>query len=144
MRKIINKNLILGFILGIIVSGGIVCASGLFAEDIVYNSTNPNFKATNVKDALNQLYNLSKDYNNPDYSTYSIDGITLNDDYSLCFISVARLKANNLKLNSIDITPNISYYYSTGGVYIMSHVFSNLKQGDIIEYTSLGSLQCWK
>lgn len=38
---------------------GVCAAKGFFAKDISFTSSNTNFKATNVEEALNELYSIS-------------------------------------------------------------------------------------
>ena len=63
------KKYLVGFILGILVSGSIVCAATLLdAKDVTYTPSDNEFNVNNVESALNELYNISN-YNkclNPD------------------------------------------------------------------------------
>ena len=60
MKKI-KKGYIYSFVLGAILFSGIttVVATSLLATDVEYKANNSNFTATNVKDALDELYTLS-------------------------------------------------------------------------------------
>ena len=63
MKKVINKNLVCGFVLGTIVFGMIsISAASL------YQANQIQYKDGNIDDALNNLYETSKQI---DYSTYS-------------------------------------------------------------------------
>ena len=110
MKKIINKNTILGLIVGIIVSGVTAYAVSTAATDITFKAKNKNWKVGNVADALDSLY-ISKTSDN--YSTDEkvigtwIDG-----------------KPIYQKTIYIDELTSKDAYYSTG--------ISNLK--DIINY----------
>ena len=70
MKKVINKNTIFTFILGIIISGVTVYAVTYNANQINFTPTNNNWKKqdgtniTNVQDALNSLYDNKKSSNN--------------------------------------------------------------------------------
>lgn len=66
MKKIINKNTIFSFILGIIISGVTVYAVSNVAKDITFKANNTEWKVGNVADALDSLY-ISKTTDN--YST---------------------------------------------------------------------------
>ena len=58
MEKIINKNIIIGFIIGLIVMGGI----GVGATTL-YNSIQISYEETNVFNALNDLYAMKTELN---------------------------------------------------------------------------------
>lgn len=66
MKKIINRNTIFTFILGIIISGVTVYAVSNAAKDITFKANNTEWKVGNVADALDSLY-ISKTSDN--YST---------------------------------------------------------------------------
>lgn len=67
MKKIIKNNF-LGFVLGILLCGGIVYAVSYKASDIIYSSKNP--EITNVNAALDDLYLNMVDKNRPIYLSY--------------------------------------------------------------------------
>ena len=66
MKKIINKNKIFGFIIGLIVCGVTVYAVSNAAKDITFKASNTNWTVGNVADALDSLY-ISR--TNNDFST---------------------------------------------------------------------------
>ena len=56
MKKFIKNNL-LGFILGVLVSGGVVYAATLIdSKDVTYTPSNNSFDVSNVQGALDELY----------------------------------------------------------------------------------------
>ena len=61
MRNIINKNTIFSFILGMLLCSGIVYAASYYAKDVMYTSGDENWKVSNVNEALDSLYNSSKE-----------------------------------------------------------------------------------
>ena len=56
MKKIINKNTVLGLIVGIIISG-----VSVYAVETKYNAEQVEYKETTVKDALDYLYSKNND-----------------------------------------------------------------------------------
>lgn len=55
MKKIINKSVIFGIMIGMIMFGSLIYASGLYnANDIAYHNENSN--VTNVHEAIDELY----------------------------------------------------------------------------------------
>ena len=63
MKKVINKNMIFGIIIGMLIMSGI----GVFAVDYIYNSTQVTYKKADntevdVKTALDELYSLPKSF----------------------------------------------------------------------------------
>ena len=73
-----NKKFIIGFILGIILSGSVVYASVFYGRDVSYDNTNShlvdenNNNINNVQDAIDELYNMINEHNN-----YTLDDIIL-------------------------------------------------------------------
>ena len=55
MKKIFNNRLFI-FILGVILSGTVVYAGTMLARDIDYDNTSSNLNATNVQDAIDELF----------------------------------------------------------------------------------------
>ena len=51
------RKLIIGFILGIILCSGVVYAASYYAKDVQYEPTDTSWEVSNVKDALDSLYN---------------------------------------------------------------------------------------
>ena len=82
-----NGKLIFGILIGALVFGSIggYAASMLSSRDITYTSTNSNFKAGNVGDALDTLYE-SVDITKilPVGSVISYMGMTAPDNYLIC------------------------------------------------------------
>ena len=60
MKKIISKNTIFSFTLGIILCSGIVYAASYYAKDVKYEPMDTSWNVSNVNEALNSLYNLSE------------------------------------------------------------------------------------
>ena len=85
MKKVINKNTILGLVVGIIISGVTVYAVSTAATDITFKAKNKNWKVENVADALDSIY-ISKTSDN--YST---------DEKAICTIQYTKTtdKSNN-------------------------------------------------
>ena len=59
MKKIIKNNMF-GFILGILLCGGIVYAASYYAKDVTYIPTDASWEVNNVNDAINSLYDSQK------------------------------------------------------------------------------------
>lgn len=56
------KKIVFGFVLGLLVSGGIVYAATLVdSKDVTYNANDDSFEVSNVESALNVLYDKVKD-----------------------------------------------------------------------------------
>ena len=60
MKKLINKDRIFSFLLGVILCGGIVYAANYMASDVTYKPKNKEWKVSNVNDAIDSLYNSRK------------------------------------------------------------------------------------
>lgn len=52
-----NIKIITAFILGILISGGVVYAAGVIATQISYDNSESNLKATTVQEAIDEVYN---------------------------------------------------------------------------------------
>lgn len=60
MKKINVKSLIIGVFIGVLISSGVVYAVTLIdSKDITYTPNDSNWKVSNVKSALDELYSLS-------------------------------------------------------------------------------------
>ena len=63
MKRILKKSNIFSFLLGAVIFGSIgVAASTIFANDIGYTPKDTTWEVDNVKDAIDDLYKVSKDY----------------------------------------------------------------------------------
>ncbi len=131
---------ILTFIMGAIIFGsiGIYAASEVLASQIRY-------KDTTVDAALNDLYDLSIDIENPDQVLNNAASITIDADYRYCILFVGRsnTNGNTLKLNGTTITPKFSWINTSGNTSIMGHVFKNLKENDEISFSNSGVVFCY-
>lgn len=56
MRNLINKKIIFGILIGIILTSSTVYAINYVAKDILFEPSNDNWNVDNVEDALNDLY----------------------------------------------------------------------------------------
>ena len=74
MKKIFDKKTIFSFVLGIMLSGGIVYAASYYAKDISYQSSDASWEVSNVNDAINDLYNMVNNNYNNGYSDGYNDG----------------------------------------------------------------------
>jgi len=54
------KKMLLGFILGLLIWGGIVYATSYFAKDISYQPSDETWNVSNVNEAINSLYEISQ------------------------------------------------------------------------------------
>lgn len=59
MKKIIKMEVIVSFLLGIVLYGGIVCAASYYAKDVSYQSSDETWEVSNVNDAINDLYRIT-------------------------------------------------------------------------------------
>lgn len=87
MKKIFRKSNIFAFVLGAIIFGGIVGVSAytILANDIGYTPKDTTWEVDNVKDAIDDLYKVSKDYVKLDEETTVsssnlLNGITAYDN----------------------------------------------------------------
>ena len=55
------KKMLLGFILGLLICGGIVYATSYFAKDISYQPSDTSWEVDNVNEALDNLYEKTSD-----------------------------------------------------------------------------------
>lgn len=117
MKKERIKSTIIGVIIGAIIFGGIgVVAYTLKAKDISFTSTNPNWKAKNVNDALDSLM-LSK--TSADYSTSEkkvgtwIDGKPL---YQKTLVS--NTATNGSTMLTVGTIQNVDTLFIVNGFYI--------------------------
>ena len=71
MRKLINKNTLFGFIIGLTVMGivGVSAATLYYSNEVSYKPTDTTWNVDNVKDALDELHEKSSDL--PDELTIS-------------------------------------------------------------------------
>ena len=87
MKKIKeNLKLIIGIFIGVVISSTtLVYAASYLSRDILFTSTNPNWKAENVETALNDLYTISTvEYSMPTGTVISYMGKSAPAGYLTC------------------------------------------------------------
>jgi len=89
------KPVLIGFLFGILVSGGVgVAAVTLTAKEISYTPSNEKFTATNAEEALNEIYKIAE-YEIPENTYFYEEGTEgnsetivrykkINDEYFVC------------------------------------------------------------
>ncbi len=94
------KKIVFGFIIGVLVSGGVVYATTLIdSKDVTYTPSNNEFNANNVEDALDKLYEKSS--NTPTlFNIYTSHGSFSNTTSSQQYIDI------DLGTSNVDISKN--------------------------------------
>lgn len=138
--KIINNNLkvIVAFILGILITSTIgVVAYTINANDVSFTPSNKNWKVTNVKEAVDELYSKSsKDIPSGLAFLYTIKGDGLRIEHSISTYS-AYAYLYNLNFSGIKKF-KIEYSLSTTNPQYQELSFRSIKTG--FDYTINGSV----
>ena len=116
------RKTIFAFILGVLVSGGIVYATNLIdSKDVTYTPSDSSFDTSNVKSALDKLYEKEKN-NVPLFSSYEHSGFFSNETAGQRYISI------DTGLSNIDISKNWSIIIvpknKSSRIYVIMH-FAN-------------------
>ena len=65
MKKTINKDILFGIVIGIILCGGVICGTNVYESyEVEYSSTDASWEVSNVGDALNSLYSVKNELDN--------------------------------------------------------------------------------
>lgn len=118
-----NKKFFLGIIIGIIISGGTVFAATiLFASnEVSYDNTNSGMSATNVQDALDELYTKTSKINI--YKDLQCPGCVYRKSSTLkCNSNASRADGTNNKLTSSEYTTD---YTTLNSNYFLGHVIDS-------------------
>lgn len=115
MKKIINKNTIFGFLIGIIITGSIsVLATNYLyqSEDVSYNGTQPNVKA-----ALDELFIMSNEKSSITFTLNTDDFISATQDYGVTSGTDIGIpfQYDHAEITISQATPNYAYIYVAGG-----------------------------
>ena len=95
------KKIIFSLIIGIVLSSGIVYAASLYkAKDISYNKEN--WEVTNVNDALDDLYEIQKNFANELVKAGDVD-----TDGNMCLSTKYVERADYLRLSQVGLKYNI-------------------------------------
>ena len=90
MKKVLNKNIIVGFLLGMIITSlfGVSAATLYYSNQITYKPSDDILEVNNVEQALNDLYasSLSSDFSEVLTSSTSAKGTYTFENNDNCFI----------------------------------------------------------
>ena len=105
--KIINKKNIFVFLLGLIISSGIVYAASTMAKDVTYDNTNSDINADNVQDAIEELY-----------SKINLNGVAP-EDIGTVNVSISGVSSNKFTITAYAQNPEkiaLYKYYIDGNL----------------------------
>lgn len=113
MEKIINKNIIIGFVIGIIVMSGVgvVAATMYYSNQISYTPTDTSWNVDNVETALNELYD---EINNKVSVIYLGTGTSFNIKTLLPDIDYTKLTIENFIVGGLSAPDMMTTNYTTG------------------------------
>ena len=156
--------IILAFILGIVVSSGVVYAVTLYqAKEVAYDNTSSDSTSTDVQSAIDELYDITNTLKNLEvevlkngnnnYGTNSSGSLTTSKDYKAIIVTVFALntrgggsagsRVTTQDGTSITASTNqsLSFWGATpnkgdmdGQVY--THVYLNVPSGSTVSYTA--------
>ena len=155
MRKVIKNNLF-GFLLGMLLCGGIVCAASYYANDVAYEPEDTSWEVNDVDEALNDLYKIINE--NSIISDELVDHtetvVTLEEDKSIIIVYARYAQSHWTTSNTItyptisiegEYDKEISFkdydswwidendYYRKNGMIVKA--FTNVKAGTKINVT---------
>ena len=153
MKKFVKNNikLILGFILGAIIFGGIgtVVAVTLLASNISYTPSDTTWNVNNVKEAIDELYSKKKPLLISYIGKNSILGnttmtYTFNEDVELGMIILSASNdisdpswyitdIQSLSSGSYRLIDNSTISYSTCGHRVQIYIIENVKKDSVLE-----------
>ena len=144
MKKFINKNLLLGFLLGSLICSFInVIAFSVIAENVGYTSKDDNWTVNNVQDAIDDLYDIKLKYNQLliDYNAIyeelrELKGLNKhnNEESTQSYVSfvdhldesVSKFGSASLYLNNTDKSYSSSDNYQLNGDFTIDYwIFEN-------------------
>ena len=108
------KKVLIGIILGIVLSGTVIYAYVFYARDISYDNTNSNLNANNVQDAIDTLYDRTSNLHRIESGSINITNIYNSWQYQTIYFSTPFSKV-----------PDCFYHYNagiTGGSVLVNNI----------------------
>ena len=171
MKKLINKNTLFGFIIGLIITSsvGVIATTLYYSNEVSYTPEDNNWNVDNVKDALDSLYSETR--SNEKfllYATYrsnivregimhlythtngsaslkvASDIIKLNDD-SITFNKDCKISITGL-ISTYSTTPYFNVYVNSNKVFTASGNIDTqleMKAGDVLEMKTYNQSAMW-
>lgn len=131
IQKILNKNFVLGiFAGGFIFSGVVFAASSYLAKDISFTPKNKDWKATNVEEAINDLYDKSNSYSNciSDYGEHEANSqIEIDIGFTPTYFMISEKNSGNNGFVYYDkkISDNIIGIFSSDNSSSTKYTYTN-------------------
>ncbi len=137
------RKTILAFILGMLVSGGIVYAANLIdSSDVTYTPSDSESNVENVKDALDELYDSSNKSlvatRITNWIQSSSPSYTFTENHKAAIIKVYSSSSSyTTRYNNQVLTYTTSV--TGGGIFVLEYVLIDVKQGDVVSCSLPGA-----